>query len=153
MGKDALSNLQPDETFIFQVTGSLGDVKYNPLYWILALATGGLFLLGLYFYRIFHRYTLTNQRLIIESGIFTNREDEVDLFRIVDSKVFQSLTDRMAGMGTIEVNSTDLTGTILMKKIPNCLMVRDMLRQTYSVARETKGTMMVESINSRGGRF
>lgn len=144
-----MNHLQQNETFIFKVTGSLGDVKYNPFYWILTIATAGLFLVGLYFVRIFNRYTLTNQRLIIESGIFTNREDEVELIRVVDSKVYQSFTDRLADMGTIEINSTDLTGTVYMRKIPNCLMVRDMLRQAYSVAREAKGTMMIESITSK----
>ena len=32
-----------DEDFIWNVTGSIADVKFNPLYWVLTVVTCGIF--------------------------------------------------------------------------------------------------------------
>ena len=77
--------INPDEQYIWDVTGSVADVKYNPIYLILSIVTLGIFLLILYFKRIFRAYVLTNQRLIVITGIFSKQVDEIELFRIVDS--------------------------------------------------------------------
>ena len=90
-----------DEQFIWHVTGSIADVKYNPLYWILTVATLGIFLIVLYYRRILHSYVLTNQRLIIITGIFTKTVDEVELFRIVNSSTHQSVIDLWADLGLL----------------------------------------------------
>ncbi|MBO7257736.1 MAG: PH domain-containing protein [Alphaproteobacteria bacterium] len=138
--------INPDEQYIWDVTGSVADVKYNPIYLILSIVTLGIFLLILYFKRIFRAYVLTNQRLIVITGIFSKRVDEIELFRIVDSSTSQSLIDRWAGIGNIYVSSTDRTGDILMEKIPSPYLVRDSLRQNYTYARQKKGTVVLENL-------
>ena len=40
--------INPDEQYIWDVTGSIADVKYNPIYLFLSVATLGIFLLILY---------------------------------------------------------------------------------------------------------
>ena len=140
--------INSDEQFIWHVTGSISDVKYNPIYWILTIATLGIFLIALYYRRILHSYVLTNQRLIIITGIFTKTVDEVELFRIVNSSTHQSVIDLWANLGSIVVDSTDRTGTLQMKKIPNPHYVRDSLRQQYTLARQKKGTVVLESLAS-----
>ena len=140
--------INSDEQFIWHVTGSISDVKYNPLYWFLTVVTLGIFLIALYYRRILHSYVLTNQRLIIITGIFTKSVDEVELFRIVNSSTHQSVIDLWADLGTIVVDSTDRTGTLKMKKIPNPHYVRDSLRQQYTLARQKKGTVVLESLAS-----
>ena len=138
--------INPDEQYIWDVTGSVADVKYNPIYLILSIVTLGIFLLILYFKRIFRAYVLTNQRLIVITGIFSKRVDEIELFRIVDSSTSQSLIDRWANIGNIYVSSTDRTGDILMEKIPSPYLVRDSLRQNYTHARQKKGTVVLENL-------
>ena len=67
-----ISNIiNSDEEFIWNVTGSIADVKYNPFYLILTVVTLGIFLIALYYKRIYTSYVLTNQRLIVISGIFS----------------------------------------------------------------------------------
>ena len=139
--------INSDEEFIWNVTGSIADAKYNPLYWFLTLITCGFFLVFLYYKRIFHSYVLTNQRLIIISGIFSKSVDEIELFRIVNSSATQSMIEIWADLGTIVVDSTDKTGSLKMQKIPNPHFVRDTLRRQYTLARQKKGTVMLESLS------
>ena len=146
---DIIKNvINTDEEFIWNVTGSIADVKYNPLYWALTLLTCGIFLIALHYKRIFHSFVLTNQRLIIISGIFSKHVDEIELFRIVNSSASQSLIDIWANLGTIVLDSTDMTGSLVMRKIPNPHFVRDSLRKQYTLARQKKGTVMLESLSA-----
>ena len=141
------SVINNDEEFIWNVTGSIADVKYNPVYWVLTLITCGFFLVFLYYKRVFRSYILTNQRLIVITGIFSKSVDEIELFRIVNSSTTQSLIDIWAGLGNIEIDSTDMTGSVRMYKIPNPHYVRDSLRKQYTVARQKKGTVVLESLS------
>ncbi len=140
--------IRADEQFYWNVTGSIADVKFNPLYWFLTLITCGFFLISLYYKRVFTSYSLTDKRLLIISGIFSKKVDEIELFRITDSTTDQSMIDMWADIGDITVTSTDFTGTIVMRKIPNPYQVRDSLRKQYMAARQTKGTVLMETLNS-----
>lgn len=141
--------IAPDEDFIWHVTGSIADVKYNPAYWFLTLITCFVFLIVLYYRRIYRSYVLTNQRLIIITGIFSKVVDEIELFRVVNSSTTQSMIDLWANLGTIEIDSTDMTGSVRMDKIPNPHWVRDTLRQQYTLARQKKGTVVLESLSGQ----
>lgn len=140
--------IDADETFIWEVTGSVADVKFNPFYLLLTIITCGIFLLILHYHRIYHSYVLTSQRLIIISGIWTKDVDEIELFRIVDSSSSQSMIDLWADVGDIFINSTDKTGFLKLHKIKNPHAVRDSLRQYYMAARNKKGTVVLESLSS-----
>lgn len=142
------SVVDKDETFIWEITGSIRDVKFNPFYLILTIVTLGLFLIVLYYNRTYHSYVLTSQRLVIISGIFSKDVDEIELFRIVDSSASQTLVDVWADLGDIYINSTDKTGLLKMHKIKNPHGIRDILRKQYMAARQRKGTVILENINS-----
>ena len=140
--------VRADEQFFWNTTGSLADVKYNPWYWLLTLITLGMFLIALYYKRIFTSYSLTNKRLIIISGIFTKSVDEIELFRVTDSVADQSMIDVWADIGNVTVTSSDKTGTIVMRKVPNPHYLRDTLRRQYMQARQSKGTVLLETLNN-----
>ncbi len=53
------------------------------------------------------RFTLTNQRLRIESGIIARRVEEIELYRVIDSAADQSVIQRLLGVGTVVVVSND----------------------------------------------
>ncbi len=142
------SIIDKDETFIWEVTGSIRDVKFNIFYLILTIVTCGIFLIALHYNRIYHSYVLTSQRLVIISGIFSKDVDEIELFRIVDSSASQSMIDVWADIGDIYINSTDKTGLLKMHKIREPHKVRDSLRKQYMAARQKKGTVILESLSS-----
>jgi len=52
-------------------------------------------------------YELTDNRLFIERGFFNKQYDEVRLYRILDVGLSRSLIQRMFGLGTIRVQSSD----------------------------------------------
>ena len=61
--------LRSDEQFFWHVTGSIADLKYNPLYWFLTIITLGFFIPALYYKRTFTSYSLTSKRLLIISDV------------------------------------------------------------------------------------
>ncbi len=54
-------------------------------------------------------YGLTEDRLFVKSGMLTVHEDEVRLYRVLDLTLSRSLGQRLLGLGTIHVVSSDKT--------------------------------------------
>ena len=57
----------------------------------------------------FTTYRLTNNRLFINSGFLTQKQDEVRLYRITDVSLTRTLIQRIFGLSTIHCNSSDKT--------------------------------------------
>ncbi|MBI5288248.1 MAG: PH domain-containing protein, partial [Chloroflexi bacterium] len=89
-----------------------GDGGGSAWSWVIALVwlVGGLFVLGRMVARILgHRYRLTTQRLFIEKGILSQTIDQTELIRVDDVRVHKSVLDRVFGLGTVEIASSDAT--------------------------------------------
>ena len=72
-------------------------------------------------------YSYDNERFYVKSGFLNQRQDEVRLYRIQDLTVTRSLSQRIFGMGTILVNSSDKTlGDFEIKNIKNVMGFGDM---------------------------
>lgn len=54
-------------------------------------------------------YGLSEDRLFIESGFLNKRQDEIRLYRVLDISLRRSLSQRIFGMGTIHICSSDKT--------------------------------------------
>lgn len=55
----------------------------------------------------FTRYYLTEKKLITRIGFFTVKEDEVELYRVIDKSLSESLGQRIFKLGTIKINCRD----------------------------------------------
>lgn len=81
--------------------------------WMWMIAGIGLMWLGMaawYGYRrLSIHYTLTSQRLVTESGLLWRRYDRVELIDIDDVTYRQGPIERLLGIGTILVSSSDRT--------------------------------------------
>lgn len=55
------------------------------------------------------RYRLTSQRLFITRGILNQTVDQTELIRVDDVRVRKNLIDRVFGLGSVEIISTDAT--------------------------------------------
>ena len=55
----------------------------------------------------FTKYELDEERLYIKTGLLTQREDEVRLYRIMDITLIQTLGQRIFGIGSIHCCSSD----------------------------------------------
>ncbi len=54
-------------------------------------------------------YIVTNDRIEYTRGVLSRTTDNLDLFRITDQRMHRSLLDRILGIGTIDVLTTDKT--------------------------------------------
>ena len=57
-------------------------------------------------------YRLTSQRVIVETGLFSKRVDQLDLYRIVDFVVERSFGQRIMGTGDLTIDAMDKTTPI-----------------------------------------
>jgi uncharacterized membrane protein YdbT with pleckstrin-like domain len=90
----------------------------------------------------FTDYHVTNQRLIVESGIFTKRTREMELFRIRDVSVKRNVIERLFKFGDITLATTDSTNpTLVLKNIKRSQEVKDVIR---AAVREQRNTQKLE---------
>ena len=87
----------------------------------------------------FTKYYLFNEKLVIETGLFNLREEEIRLYRILDVTLHRSLGQRLFGIGTIHVCSADKTTPELdIKHIKKARETKDMLSALVEEARTAK---------------
>ena len=76
------------------------------------------------------KYRLTNQRLVVEQGILSRTLDEVDLRTVDDSGFSQSPLERLQGIGTVWVVSSDRsTPRLTLRGIPDPRSLREKIRE------------------------
>lgn len=88
------------------------------------------------------RYELTDQRLIIKSGILMKRIDEIELYRVKDVTVDFSLLNQIVDIGTISLRSSDTTtkgGAFQLVGVPRARELREQLRTLVDQARRKRG--------------
>lgn len=81
-------------------------------HWLPLVGIAAMWLLvgGQLAYRIYSvRYRLTNQRFFHEKGILRRVVDRIEVIDMDDITYIQTILDRMLGIGTIKVTSTDRT--------------------------------------------
>ncbi len=59
-------------------------------------------------------YRLTTERLFIERGILSRTTDQTELIRVDDVGMHKSMLDRIFGLGTVAIMSTDATDNALL---------------------------------------
>ena len=87
----------------------------------------------------FTRYTLTEEKLLIETGLLNKREEEVRLYRILDFTLKRPLGQRLWGLGTIHVCSADKSCPEFdICRIPDSRRVKELLSDQVESERERK---------------
>ena len=85
----------------------------------------------------FTKYELSREKLVIKSGLFTQNQDEVRLYRILDLSLTRSLGQRIFGLGTIRCNSVDKTmKNFEIKNIRDSENVKNRLSDLIEEARQ-----------------
>ncbi len=132
-----------NEEVIWEEKAGMADFKVYPIHWILTICTFGIYFLIIYLTRIYTRYTLTNERIIKESGILMKARDEIELFRVKDTAVRAGLFQRFVGYGNIAIVSTDATGDFVLENMPNAMKKREQIRDMANKSREAKGVRTI----------
>jgi len=93
-------------------------------------------------------YTLTNQRLKIRLGVLSKRTDEIELYRVKDVEYKAGLFERIWGIGTIRVISTQKTDqALIIKGIKNAEQIREDIRKQVQLARRRFRTTELDVSN------
>lgn len=78
----------------------------------------------------FTRYCLSEDRLFISEGFLNIRDDEVLLYRVRDLDTNRSLWQRLFGVGTITVYSSDRTmPTLMLKNVKDPVFVKELIHK------------------------
>ena len=84
----------------------------------------------------FQRYRLGEDRLFYEKGFLSTSVDDILLYRVRDISVKISFWQRLTGVGTVTVNSSDHTMPVLvMRDIKRPREVKEMLHQQVEKAK------------------
>lgn len=78
----------------------------------------------------FTRYALSEDRLFVSEGFLNIKDDEILLYRIRDIDTQRNLWQRIFGVGTVTVVSSDKTmPTLVLKNVKDPVFVKELLHK------------------------
>ena len=78
----------------------------------------------------FTRYALSDDRLFTSVGFLNIKDDEILLYRVRDIDTSRSLWQRLFGVGTVTVMSSDKTmPTLVLKNIKDPIFVKELIHK------------------------
>ena len=87
----------------------------------------------------FTRYKLTEEKLLINTGLLSIKEEEIQLYRIMDVTLKCSLLQRLFNVGTIHCCSGDKTTPEFdIKDVKNPSAVKELLSKNIEIQRDKK---------------
>jgi len=99
----------------------------------------------------FTKYKLTDRKFIIETGFFSKNEEEIVLYRITDLSLRRSFGQRIVGVGTIHVCSSDKTaGEFDIKSVKQSPAVKELLSKHVEEERVRNHVIAREFMDSDG---
>jgi len=86
-----------------------------------------------------YKYKLTEERLILTTGVFSKQIEELELYRIRDYSVLQPFFLRLFALGTIILKTSDKTlADVSIIAIKNFIDVKDKIRERVEILRKEK---------------
>lgn len=85
------------------------------------------------------KLTLTDQRLIVRSGVFTKITNETELYRVRDTSIEEPFFYRLFGVGNVIVYSTDeAEGKLHFNAYSKPHWIKDQIRNNAEACRQRK---------------
>ena len=96
-------------------------------------------------------YSLSDDRLFVKSGMLNIHEDEVRLYRIRDVGMSATLIQRIFGLGSVSICSTDSSlRDFELKNIKNARAVKDKISELVEAERQRKRVSTREILDHNG---
>lgn len=87
----------------------------------------------------FTRYRLTKEKILLDEGFFNRKENEVRLYRVMDLSLNRNFGQRLLGIGTITVTSSDKSLPLLeLKNIKKSEFVKELISKLVEEERQAK---------------
>lgn len=85
-------------------------------------------------------FTVTSQRIKTKSGVLNQRVEEIELYRVKDTELSRSFFERLVGLGTVAViSSDDTTPRLEMPAVPDAEGLREAVRASVEAVRRARG--------------
>lgn len=82
------------------------------------------------------RYAMSKDRLFLSVGFFSVKDEEILLYRVRDISVKRTLWQRMFGVGTVTVRSSDRsTPEVFLKNIKKPMIFKELLHENVEDAK------------------
>ena len=106
----------------------------------------------------FTRYALSEDRLFLSVGLLSIKDDDVLLYRVRDIDLERSLFQRLFGVGTVTVMSSDKSmPTLVLKNVKDPVMVKELIHkqvEEMKIKRRVRmGEIMGNEIDDADGEF
>lgn len=99
----------------------------------------------------FTRYSLSGDRLFCETGFLNLRADEVLLYRVQDLELTMTLGQRIFGVGTVCVHSSDKSMPHLdLKNVKHPRQVKELIHQSVEEAKNRRRMRATELLGKDG---
>ena len=96
----------------------------------------------------FTKYSLSEDRLFRETGLLNLNEEEVLLYRVRDESLSRSLWQRIFGVGTITVHSSDKTSpTLEVINVKDSKSVKELIFTNVEKAKEERRMRATELLD------
>lgn len=93
----------------------------------------------------FTRYSVTEDKLIIKNGLFVEKEEEIILYRIKDISLKRGPLQQILGVGTISIESVDITTPrLLICNIKDSRKVKELLSKLVDKSKREAGVSFGE---------
>jgi len=100
----------------------------------------------------FTRYRLSDDRLFCEKGFFNIESDEVLLYRVRDLELNLKLTQRIFGVGTVCVHSSDHSIPLLeLQNVKDPRNVKEMIHRSVEEAKDKRRMRTMEVMGTDSG--
>lgn len=132
---------------IVTILGGIGASLAPPIGWMIFLPAAAIIwvalLLVLAYRRLSVSYRLTTFRFFHETGLVSRTRNRIEVIDINDVTLRQGVLERMFDVGTIHVQSSDVTHPILdLAGIENVKYVADLIDDTRRAERQRRGLFM-----------
>ena len=99
----------------------------------------------------FTRYSLSEDRLFCETGFLNLKSDEVLLYRVQDLELTMTLGQRIFGVGTVCVHSSDKSMPHLdLKNVKHPRQVKELIHQSVEQAKDRRRMRATELLGKDG---
>ena len=100
----------------------------------------------------FTKYSLSEDRLFCETGLFNLKSDEVLLYRVRDLQLNMSLGQRIFGVGTVCVVSSDKSIPHLdLKNVKRPREVKELIHRHVEEAKDKRRMRATELVGAESG--
>lgn len=113
---------------------------------LLCIITLGLALLYFWFASRARHYRVTTQRIVVESGLFSKKMEQLDLYRITDYVVERPFSQRLLGTGNVVLEAIDTTTPMLRLEYlgTDVVALYEKLRTATEAAKARRGVRVVD---------